>query len=226
MATFECYACHAVVHEGMRNCASCGAEQTRTALERFRAAQAVRQVTERWRLRCMIAALAGLALGVPFGILIAPRMIEFPVPQAQAASIDVASLPSSLTIEHTNDVFMRSINEILRSSDDQGRTLEFGAVSWIWGPDSTYVIELAPPTVEQPGLWHVLSLEQRQRLMEFLGVSYTRALLSAGFPVDLAENHPPIALKYRGSSLALAIRQRDGAIRVFPSEFDPASGQQ
>lgn len=217
MASLECYACHALVREGMRSCAGCGAEQTRAALEAFRVRRTVRLQREKWHLLTGVVGLLAFALGSGLGVFAGQRVGSPSSGHASALSFDT-QLPQ-ITIEQANDGFMRSINDALRASEG-GHVLEFGAISWVWGADSTLVLELARPTAEQPGLWHTLTAEQRYQVMGLLSVAYTRALISAGFRIDLANGHPPLSLQYRDIPRPLATRERDGNIRIFPSPFD------
>lgn len=210
MATFECYACHATVQEGMRSCIGCGAELTKAGLEAYRARRSVRAEVERWKFACLVVGIVAFALGMGFG------MLSGRTAPVEAAAATVTTAPVHLTLEQANDAFLRSLNE----------TMGLGAVSWVWGADSTMVLELAAPTTDSPGLWQALSADDRKQVMAFISVAYTRALIAAGVEVDLASGHPPIAVHYRGVASPLAVRGRDGAIRVFASPFDRAGPQQ
>src|SRR5690606_9152567 len=111
-----------------------------------------------------------------------------------------------------NDVFMRSVDD----------ALGLGLVSWTWGEDSTLVLEMQPPSPQQPNvLWQALTSEERRQVLGFLGVEYTRVRLASGLPYDLAtRGHPPVALRYRSHPTWLALRQRDGSLHIFPSPYD------
>lgn len=208
---FRCYACGTTLVQGTPKCPGCDAEQTRTALALFRSERQLKATIERWRIITFATGLVCLVAGLGMGMWAMQSKQSTRLSNTTPESF-LTNIPEERALNHLNDIFMRSIDE----------ALGLGLMSWVWAEDSTLVLEMRPPTNSQPDvLWQVLSTEERQQVIGFIGVEYTRVRLMSGIPYDLNINgHPPVALRYRNHPNWLALRRRDGSLHVFSTPYD------
>lgn len=200
----ECFACGAGLGPSLDTCPSCDAPQSEAVQRLHARLRSALSMVERWRVIALVATVVGFALGLGAGQMRTPSV----EPVASAAETPAGDLD----IESFAAAFRASLNE----------AIGLGAERWAWGSDSTLVLVLTPPTASRPVvLWQALSPQERDQLMGYIGVAYTRALLGAGIPVDVEnDGHPPVAVSYRGQDQALAVRHRDGTVTVFESPYD------
>lgn len=213
MRRTNCYACEAAVLPDMESCAACGAALTDAAEGAYGAVREAQASVDQWKTWSIVFVVLAFALGTGFGMWMRGTQVERTTysPQPGAA---VADMP----IERANDVFMRTIND----------ELHLGLTGWVRDDEGRLVLEMARPGPQnEAALWERFSPEERGQVIGFLGVTYSRTLVAAGYPLNVRDGgHPPLVLKYREIDAPLAVRERSGELAVYPSPFERARAPQ
>lgn len=206
----SCYACRTVVPPGVKKCPTCGADQSALARQQHQVINQNKKNTHTWK---MLAIVAGL---------IAFISVAWASLQSKEDSPPVANQPSEqastqLSLPEVTDAFIRIINKHFSS---QG--VAFEILGWLPLQSGGIVMELKPPTPEEPlAFWQAITVADRQKVMTFLSVTYTKMLLEAGvWPEGAQGAFPVMALQYRGMSSPLAVRLVDGQIKLYTSPYD------
>lgn len=121
------------------------------------------------------------------------------------------AMDKPLAIPVVNDLFVRTLDERVR----------LGLRGWVQHPNGTVILEMAPPTKEQPRtLWEHFTAPQKKEVAELIAAGYTSTLFQTRNPVNVErDGHPPIALRYYGTDAPVMLRTRDGTIHLYPSPY-------
>lgn len=209
-----CVNCQAPVPTDAENCIACGAAQTVETQKAVAAAAAEKDKRELWSSALLIASIACFALGTGFGFWM--RGLD-----ARPAVAAPAIPDEPPTMAEVNNDFLNRTNQAFAE-----KNAPINLVGWAPGPEGSTIFEMLPPTPEQPAvLWQALAKADREAVMAYFSVSYTKMLIASGVTVDLErDGHPVVILRYRGSQAPVAARLKDGTIRIYQSPFDRAAG--
>lgn len=211
LPTELCYACNAALPRGASVCTGCGQSQDAEARAQYAATATERATRDRARQRLIGVGVACFVLGAGLG--------------GWASSGSTATAPvvavgrsGPMPREDVTDRFLRAIDRQFAKSN-----APLHLTTWVPAaaghPENGVILEMEPPE-HGVSVWQSLNETDRQALMGFIGVAYTRALLTAGVDIDFPRSHPIIGLRYRGTNAILAARLADGSIKVYPSPYD------
>lgn len=202
-----CPSCGADLLGTEKFCASCDADLAPQARAAFARAEDASARAMFWRRATGFAAVVALVIGVIMGGMASGLANGQDRCLTGAQMVDIPDEP--LPIEYVHDTFMRSLNDKLG--------IEF--LSWVPTSHGGILLEMAPQTSSgAPPLWSRLNDDDRYSLMAVISVAYTQAILASGRSLDLESGgHPEVALRYRGATAPVALRDRSGKITIFPS---------
>lgn len=200
-----CLACGAALDKPWGPCPACETDQVAAAHAYRQEAARAGAASMRWKTMLPVVALGAAILGM---VLMA-KLGELgtgstPTEVAYAAAV---ALPE----DYINEAFVRAIQE---------SELPLPVTGWRHGPDSSVVVDLAPPVAGDPRthLWTRATREERVGYMALLAVAHNQARIAAGRAPAQRGGYPVLILAYRGSARPLAARRETGDIQLFPAD--------
>ena len=198
----ECLSCGAPLLPDAESCEACGAVVPESDAD---------PAVTLWQYLALIGTIGGILVGMGLGIFTSnPRSAQ--IDRAATLAEQRAEEEAAREMLETD---WRMANEVFRVWIESNTRM--GLVDWE-EQDGYVLFVMRSPRPNRTTVWETLSNSQREEVVQGLGIEYSAHLMRTGH-LDRFEGdaHPPFGLIYEDAERPVAVRNRDGSIRVAPS---------